>query len=106
MHEAQAWFILEVCGPVDQCALTGMSRQPANGFDACAYFELFTKHFDVFFSIHQQSAKGALRLKSDKDDSAGVAPDAMLEVMANTPAGSHAAAGNDNRAVFDLIDLH
>ena len=56
------------------------------------------EQLDALHPVNQDAAQRIACLKTDKHDGIALIPDALLEVVTNPPAGTHAAAGDDQRA--------
>ena len=70
------------------------------------YLDRLTPQADVPRAIDQGAARGTARLKPDDHDMGLLTPHVMLEVMTYAAAGTHAAAGNNDRAGMDLVELN
>ena len=68
--------------------------------------DVFVPEFYGFGTVHQLPPERAARLESGEDHVTLFAPEIVLEVMPDTPAVAHAAAGDDDGPGAHAVDGH
>ena len=96
----------EVPIPVQQTRLAGVGRQTANGVNPRGHADVFVPELYGFGAVHDLAPEGAARLEAGEDHVTLLAPEIVLEVMPDTPAVAHAAAGDDDGAGAHAVDGH
>jgi hypothetical protein len=98
MDQAHRRPALEVAVPVQQTALVGMGGEAADGVHFRGNLVVLAPEPDLAGAIHQRAAGGAAGLEAHDHHVGLAAPDIVLEVVLDAPAGAHAAAGDDDGA--------
>ena len=106
MHQVQLRVVLEVADPVEQLRLPGVRGEAAEGVYLGFYRDALMEDFYILRTVDNATPQCALSLKTGEDQMAVVAPEVVLEMMDDSPAGAHAAAGDDDRAALDPVDRH
>ena len=90
-------------GPGQQAVTTGMRRKTAQSMNLCPHRITLPEHAHPGRTIHQLPPQRAAGLKSGKHHMGIFLPEPVLEVMANAAAVTHAATGDDDRTMIDLV---
>src|SRR3989344_8376176 len=106
MHQRHRGMPIEVPIPVQQTRLAGLGRQTANGVNPRGHADVFVPELYGFGAVYQLPPERATRLESGEDHVTLFAPEIVLEVMPDTPAVAHAAAGDDDGAGAHSVDGH
>src|SRR5690606_10059206 len=106
MHEKNAWGAVEMTNPLYQLILSGMRGKTTQSGDFCLDHKFITKHFYAFDTVYQNTPQGTFCLETGKNNGVALIPDAMFEMMADTPPCAHTATGNDYRTFLDFVDGH
>jgi len=92
--------------PVDQLFLIGMGREAIDGIDFGFDDYILFIDLDNFSSINDFTSQSSFDLIAYKDQSIFFVPQAVLEVLPNPTAITHACSCNDNAPLFFIIDFH
>ncbi|MNV87224.1 hypothetical protein D3C71_1813320 [compost metagenome] len=64
------------------------------------------EHFHRAGAVDYGASRRAFGLEAGEHHVAILAPEVVLEMMGDAPAGAHAAAGDDDGAALDPVDRH
>lgn len=106
VDQIQLRVMIEVTDPVDQLRLPGMGGEAAQGVDLGLDRDALVQHAYRRRAVDYVAAKSAGRLETGEHQVTFAAPEVVLEVVDDAPAGAHAAAGNDDGAALDPVDRH
>jgi hypothetical protein len=106
VNQIELWLIPEIFGPTDQLGLAGMSGKPSERMNTGLDGYIFPTHPESCCAVYQGPPRRAARLKADEDDVGVFSPQVVLQVVADTTAVAHAAAGDDHSAGFYSVQRH
>src|SRR3989344_3992102 len=83
-----------------------MRGEAAEGVHLGFYRDALMEDFHVLGAVDDIASQRALGLETGKDQVAILAPEVVLEVVDNAPAGAHTAAGDDDCAALYPVYRH
>ena len=98
-------FLLHGGDPFEQTIPVSMAGEALDHFDPGFDGDLLTKNPDRLCAINQRAAEGTPGLVPDKNDRGILAPEIMLEMMADPAGFAHPAGGDDDLAVRVFVEL-
>ena len=103
-HKHAIGAIVKGVQPTHQAHAVGMRTGVAQHFDMGVYRDVIAQDAHPFGAVLNGVAEGAYRLISHKEDGAFVAPQIVLQMVADTSRLAHAAGGNDHLGTGVLVD--
>ncbi len=92
--------------PVDQLGLAGVGREAAQRVHLRVHRDALVHQLDGPGAIDDRPPQRAAGLEAGYHQVTFLAPEVVLEMMQDAPAGAHAAAGDDDHAALEAVDGH
>src|SRR5690606_24843373 len=104
VHQMQLGARLEMADPVDQLGLAGVGREAAQRVHLRVHRDALVHQLDGPGAIDDRPPQRAAGLEAGYHQVTFLAPEVVLEMMQDAPAGAHAAAGDDDHAALEAVD--